>query len=87
MKPHSHYLAVGLCFATLFGLLSARAATTSVNLVDCAFNPPSVTIKVGDTVTWTNPGIFPHTSTSDVCRLVTPQPINKSNNSGKPRRE
>ena len=40
-------------------------ATSNVNIVDFAFNPPDLTIKVGDTVTWTNMGGFSHTSTSD----------------------
>ena len=35
------------------------------------FSPPTVTVKVGTTVKWTNSGTTAHTATSD----ATPQPI------------
>jgi plastocyanin len=38
--------------------------TTAVSIVDFAFQPASVTVPVGATVTWTNNGMAPHTSTS-----------------------
>ena len=43
----------------------AFAAGHSVAIVDFAFNSPSLTIAAGDTVTWTNMGHAPHTSTAD----------------------
>jgi plastocyanin len=43
----------------------AFAATSAVNIQNSAFAPSSTTIKVGDTVTWTNRDAFSHTSTSD----------------------
>ncbi len=42
-----------------------RAATSSVTIVDFAFQPPDLTVNVNDTVTWTNNGPSFHTSTSD----------------------
>lgn len=41
----------------------AEAATTGVSQVDFDFVPATVTIAVGDTVTWTNNGASAHTST------------------------
>jgi len=40
------------------------SATFPVSIVDFAFNPPSLTIAVGDTVTWTNNGTSLHSSVS-----------------------
>src|SRR6266576_903305 len=45
--------------------LVAFAATSAVNIQNSAFAPAATTIKVGDTVTWTNRDAFSHTSTSD----------------------
>jgi plastocyanin len=44
---------------------SALAATTQVSIVNFAFNPSSVTVKIGDTVNWTNTATTTHTTTSD----------------------
>jgi plastocyanin len=44
---------------------SARAANTSVSIVDNSFSPQSITIAMGDTVTWTNNGTMNHTVTAD----------------------
>jgi len=47
------------------GAETARAqAPTAVSIVDFAFQPATVTVPVGGTVTWTNRGNAPHTSTS-----------------------
>lgn len=43
----------------------AGAVDQDVDIVDLAFSPASVTIDVGDTVTWTNTGDLPHTATAD----------------------
>ena len=40
------------------------AASASVNMVDFSFAPGSVTVAVGDTVTWHNTGQAPHTATA-----------------------
>jgi len=55
------------CSSLLLGVAaySAGAATTVVTIVDFNFQPSSVTVGVGDTVTWTNNGPSTHTSTSD----------------------
>src|ERR1700730_3502602 len=45
--------------------LVAFAATSAVNIQGSAFAPPTITVHVGDTVTWTNRDAFSHTSTSD----------------------
>src|SRR6266849_5853891 len=45
--------------------LVALAATSAVNIQNSAFVPATITVKVGDTVTWTNRDAFSHTSTSD----------------------
>ncbi len=64
MKPYRNILLRSFCLAVLFWPLSGLAATTNINIVDFGFQPADVTIKVGDTVTWTNTGSFTHTSTS-----------------------
>lgn len=42
----------------------ARAATAEVTIADFAFSPATLTIAVGDTVTWTNTDAVAHTATS-----------------------
>jgi plastocyanin len=42
-----------------------KAAAQSVNMGDFFFSPASVTISVGDTVTWHNSGQAPHTATAN----------------------
>ncbi len=44
---------------------SASAATANVSMTENVFTPQAVTIKVGDSVTWTNNGTIAHTSTDD----------------------
>lgn len=36
-----------------------------VTIVDLAFQPATIAIAAGSTVTWTNAGALPHTATSD----------------------
>jgi LPXTG-motif cell wall-anchored protein len=40
------------------------AASTSDTIVDFSFSPATVTVNVGDTVTWTNSGHQPHNATA-----------------------
>lgn len=47
-------------------LLEVSIASGSSNLTDAAYQPNSVQISVGDTVTWTNDNSQPHTVTSGV---------------------
>jgi plastocyanin len=42
-----------------------KAASTSVTMGDFFFSPGTVTVDVGDTVTWHNSGQAPHTATAD----------------------
>jgi plastocyanin len=44
---------------------ATAAADTGVTISDFRFAPASVTIDVGDTVTWTNEGPTPHSATAD----------------------
>ena len=49
----------------VFGSIEmARAATHAVSIADFAFAPATLTITVGDTVTWTNEDPLVHTATS-----------------------
>ena len=53
----------------------SHAATTNVTIVDYAFSPASITVHVGDTITWTNQDTAPHTvtSSSGPAKLDSPQ--------------
>src|SRR5206468_12016366 len=42
-----------------------KSATTAVSMEDFFFSPASVTVHVGDLVTWHNTGKEPHTATAD----------------------
>ena len=42
---------------------SSTAGTVTVKIANFAFDPPTVTAKVGDTVTWTNGDSVQHTAT------------------------
>jgi plastocyanin len=44
---------------------ATAAADTGVTISDFQFAPASVTVDVGDTVTWTNDGPTPHSATAD----------------------
>jgi len=77
MRPRMHTLTGGFCLSILLGTLIAHAATTHVNIIDFGFSPPSVSISVGDTVTWTNTGSFTHTTTSGTTTGGSPHPDGK----------
>ena len=64
IKTHVGILWGSLCLVLLSGPPSSLAAITNVKIVDFGFEPADVTVKVGDTVTWTNTGSFAHTTTS-----------------------
>jgi plastocyanin len=72
--------------AALAGLLlfialasTSAAATTAVNIQGFAFVPPTVTINVGDTVTWTNKDAAAH---SALVNGVGQTPVLAQNQSG-----
>ncbi|MGH2557414.1 MAG: cupredoxin domain-containing protein [Thermomicrobiales bacterium] len=59
-------LTIGIVLALASGAGDARAQdTASVSIVDFAFEPGTITVEVGTTVTWTNNGAAPHTVTAD----------------------
>jgi plastocyanin len=47
------------------GAAAHKAASASVNMGDFFFSPASVTVAVGDTVTWRNTGEAPHNATGN----------------------
>jgi plastocyanin len=60
-------LATAVIVVTL-GLGAGGAAaqeSAAVSIVDFAFQPPSIEVATGGTVTWTNTGQAPHTVTAD----------------------
>jgi plastocyanin len=56
--------AVLVLIAWLLSAPPVRAAEVAVDISDFAFQPGTVTIQVGDTVTWTNNDSVAHTATS-----------------------
>ena len=57
--------AVLLAAIVATGATAASAADRTVDMVDLDFEPGSVTIAPGDTVTWRNQGAAPHDATGD----------------------
>ena len=49
-----------------------KASSTSVTIQDFFFSPSSVTVSVGDTVTWRNSGQAPHNATANDGSFKTP---------------
>lgn len=66
LRPRSRSL-VAVCIAAatvlLVGGAVALAATRAVAISDFAFSPKTITITVGDRVTWTNSDAVAHTAT------------------------
>jgi plastocyanin len=59
-------LAVGaLVMGAAVFVPAVSAATTGIDIAGFAFAPQTVTVKVGDTVTWSNADARSHTSTAD----------------------
>ncbi len=59
--------AIRLTLAVLISswqLGAARASETQVSIDNFTFAPASITVKIGDTVTWTNRDDIPHTIVS-----------------------
>jgi plastocyanin len=54
----------GLVAASIATASPARAADIEVKIDNFTFNPQQITVKAGDTVTWTNHDDIPHTVTS-----------------------
>ncbi len=49
----------------LAGAAPRAAETKNVTVKDFAFDPKTISINVGDTITWTNEGPAPHTVSAD----------------------
>jgi len=65
MKPHSTAaMAAALLLAAVFAASQALAANVEVKIDNFTFAPQQITVKAGDTVTWTNRDDIPHTVTS-----------------------
>lgn len=60
-------LALGACSnnASPGGSQAAAGGGTAVSIVDFSFNPATLTVAKGATVTWTNTGSATHTVTAD----------------------
>jgi amicyanin len=63
MTRHLREVAIGLCALVAVGVVmpSARAEEAAVKIDNFTFNPPTLTVKVGTTVTWKNEDDIPHT--------------------------
>ena len=57
-------LAVAAALLTLLGVTTVRAQQVTVNIDNFTFAPQELTLKVGDSVTWTNHDDMPHTIVS-----------------------
>ena len=58
-------LGIGVLAATFGGAGIALAADHAVAISGFSFSPASITVAVGDTVTWTNSDAQAHTATAD----------------------
>lgn len=56
--------ALGALLILIASFTAANAATVEVKIDNFAYTPQTITVKAGDTVTWTNGDDIPHTVTS-----------------------
>src|SRR5215210_9246077 len=49
----------------LAGAAPRAAETKNVTIKDFAFDPKTISVNIGDTITWTNDGPSPHTVSAD----------------------
>ena len=63
-RPLLRRLAIAAAIALALGAPSARAQQLQVTIDNFTFTPAALTVKVGDTVTWTNHDDIPHTVVS-----------------------
>ena len=57
-------LTIAAVIVLMFGGIAAHAQDEKVRIDNFTFTPPELTVKVGDTVTWTNRDDIPHTVVS-----------------------
>ncbi|MGZ3696000.1 MAG: cupredoxin domain-containing protein [Bdellovibrionota bacterium] len=62
-KPRKSLAALVAGLVLLAGSLSASAKDIQVKIEGMSFVPKNIQAKVGDTITWTNQDILPHTVT------------------------
>src|SRR4051794_27375185 len=62
-------LLIALTLGSFVATRPVSAQTKNVNIVDFAFSQATITINVGDSLTWTNTGTFSHSATSDTAGL------------------
>jgi plastocyanin len=60
----THVAAIVASLALLALPLIAYAATSTVSVKDFSFQPKTITVRAGDTITWTNNDTTTHTATS-----------------------
>jgi plastocyanin len=58
------FASVALACGMAMGLAPAWAATETVSITDYTFDPATITVHPGDTVTWSNGDSVPHTATA-----------------------
>jgi plastocyanin len=56
--------AVATALLVLLGVTTVRAQQVNINIDNFTFAPQELTLKVGDSVTWTNHDDIPHTIVS-----------------------
>jgi plastocyanin len=54
---------VAALLACVVGVSAAHAGNVTVTIENMQFSPATVTVKRGDTVTWLNKDLVPHTAT------------------------
>jgi plastocyanin len=77
----AHRIAL-LCGTAVIAAVAAQGALASdrtVSIVDFGYQPASVTIDQGDTVTWKNDGKTQHTVTSDDGKTMDSGPLDPGN--------
>jgi LPXTG-motif cell wall-anchored protein len=64
-KSGSRLTVVAVAAAAIMMLAAGPALAASVGVQDFSYSPQTVTIKAGESVTWTSSGPSPHTVTAD----------------------
>ncbi len=65
-KAHAGGLSLSVSHdGTVFAGIAHATAAAADQIIDFAFSPSTMTIHVGDTVTWTNVGKAPHSATAN----------------------